>query len=338
MILFLTHQTAGAEYLLPLARRWAAGGSAPPAPWEILASGPSVAVWRANGFEVKTPPPDPGPWLAEFFESQKPRLVVASASVGAETETTAVALAQRTGAAAVQFLDMWSRYRDRFLDGEGRPVWPDRILAIDERGRGEMIADGLPSERIVVVGQPAWESFVNLAAPPQNDHILLVSQPIAAYYGSALGYTEALFLDVCLAGLERAGWPGPVVVSRHPEEETGQLTPRPGINVRQVKGAGPSDLTDARTVVGMFSTLLILAYLIGRRTLVVQPGLKGEDPCPLSRWGLRPRLESEAEVAAALRSPGHAFDPSPIQKALPGSLDRLEAVILELLSGKRTSA
>ena len=82
-------------------------------------------------------------------------------------------------------------------------------------------------------------------------------------------------------------------------------------------------LQQCGTVLGMFSSPMIDAYLGGRTVVSVQPNLRGQDRSPLSRHGRIARVgDAEALVAALERAPGAT---ETLAATLRGSTDRLDA-------------
>lgn len=115
----------------------------------------------------------------------KCRLVVTGSSETDRTEVLLSVMAREHKVPSVVVLDYWANYRMRFLlqrDGVEQLVLPDAITAIDDVCAAEMIADGLPVERIHVTGQPyfSWlceRSVVPRSVPGEAKKIFFASQP-----------------------------------------------------------------------------------------------------------------------------------------------------------------
>jgi hypothetical protein len=316
VILFVTEQYAGAEYLLPLLKHWR---EVAPTAWSLVATGASVALWRKHGFAPLEPEGDALSWLRKQWKSLDPNAVLASASAASKLERAAVLLARENGKPSAQFLDMWTNYKMRFEVDTDAASFPDFILAIDKRCIEEACSDGLTKANYYLIGQPYFEELIE-RRPPLGRHVLLAGQPIAKYCGRAFGYDETDFWRVagnCFEGVSA------VMATRHPEEATGGHHA-----MAMVPGRGCTDVAESHTVLGMYSTQMIIGYLWGRKVASLQPGLRGADPCPLSRWGVIPRLESELEVVDFLAQPGDPNLGDDLRCTVKGSLKRLEAFCL----------
>lgn len=318
MLLFVAGQYAGGQYLAPLANRW---GDASPVSWKVVTSGPSANYLKEQGiaFERLTGPP--ATCAASVLDATAPSLVVLSASVGDEYERAFVIEAKKRGVPTARALDMWSNYRERFLY-DGEMVLPDYILAMDERCAWELEEDGIPSERIRIIGQPYLEQVAAMR-PPLGENVLLPGQPIAKYWQRNLGYDERDFWTIVFAGIQMSGEKN-VVATRHPDE--GEL---PESRFSWTQGRGLKDVSASHTVLGMYSMQMMVGYLWGRKVASVQPGLEVEDPCPLSRWGMVPILQTPKEVSDFLLQSHDQALGNDLREMLEGSLDRLEAFCLE---------
>ena len=318
MILFVTEQYAGAEYLLPLLKRWS---ETAPRPWGLVAVGASVALWRNRGFAPLVPEGDPLRWLREKWCVLRPDAVLASASAGGRLEKAAIVLAREKRKPSAQFLDMWTGYEARFGKNSKMDLLPDNILAIDDRCMDEARGDGLDKVNFHLAGQPYFEELI-ARRPLPGERILLAGQPVAKYWERRFGYDETDFWRVagrCLGGRPE------VLATYHPEEAKGGQQA-----FAMEPGRGSADVADSHTVLGMYSTQLIVGHLWGRKVASLQPGLLGADPCPLSRWGVIPRLESEFEVNDFLTQPSDPETGAGLCREMAGSLDRLETFCLNL--------
>jgi len=226
-----------------------------------------------------------------------------------------------------QFVDTWLNYRRRFRNLADVGL-PDRILVVDEAARAEAAAEGLPADRLRIVGHPAWEESPALPPAPRA-RVLFLGAPVARDFGRSLGYDEWDAWDVVRAAAERQ----PDLVARlwygrHPEQTE---VPAERLGPALLHEDSMALLKETGTVIGMFSSPMVDAYLGGRRVISVQPGGSGPDPCPLSRHGRVPRVGTVAQLIAALRSDRSAADD--LRAALRGSGDRLDGFLrTELLS------
>ncbi|MEP2179951.1 MAG: hypothetical protein ABJI04_08450, partial [Marinomonas sp.] len=132
---------------------------------------------------------------------------------------------------------------------------------------------------------------------PQAPSILFVSEPAAQDGGvSKRGYDEAQVAALFVAALEKVGalaWP--LRLLPHPREDRQLVNKSFSKLLKDYKGATSFELVApgnvrralhrSSHVVGMSSILLYEAWLLGRPTLSLQPGLTGNDLRTLGKRG-----------------------------------------------------
>lgn len=259
-------------------------------------------------------------------------VLTATSCNGVDHEKRFVAAARQLGIPSVGLLDFWSGYSCRFTDETGAPVYaPDRIAVMDARAREEMIAAGVAPDRIVITGQPAFDSLshdrrawsaerrstVRTALGAQSGDLLVVfvSQPLSVLYGKDdqdprfLGYTEhevaAAVADAVDAVRSATGAPIRLAVRCHPREDVAAFASYAGPFTRiAAADDGPTGrecVMAADLIVGMNSRLLVEACYLGAVVLSVQPGLRHRDMLPTNELGLSRLVSSRPEVAGAIR-------------------------------------
>ena len=188
----------------------------------------------------------------------------------------------------MQLIDSHYDYSSRIGRTNGPSALPDRILLFDPIAVFEATVAGLPKERLVAVGNPAWEGLGTAPAVPEN-RVLFASQPIAADMGNRLGYTERSALRLLLDTRKlRPDLIVQVLLALHPREDPADMP----INTSLKRIASAKiGIERASIVLGMFSSVLIEAALAGRRVISLQPGAQGADMCVLSRHGYIPRVQ-----------------------------------------------
>ncbi len=319
----------GAEAITPalvaLAQRGALGAVvAAPSAWSILErSGIAFSPYSAA---------DGPAAVASIFEGEQPTLVLTTTSWGDDRlEPGVIAAARDRAIPTVALVDFWSNYRRRFETPAGLslPTW---IAVPDESARAGAIADGLPEGRLVVTGNPHYETLIQryqrfdrderlafrerVGVPRQATLALFASQPIRALYGRSLGYDEAEVLVLVRDAMEQvAEWLGhPVIlaVRAHPRE-TQTSFPSPTSKVALRSAVGDDGLAWALAsdlVIGMSSALLLQAALLGSRVVSVQPNLDGPDALPSNKLGLSDPVYQPDQVASvlyrALARPAHS--------------------------------
>jgi hypothetical protein len=322
MILFVTGQYAGAQYIHPLIKRWNLNSDNKYPEYEIIATGSSVKYWLNNCIIFNEIVEQSTSSVTKYLGTRKPKLIVLSASGAEELEYLFILEAKRLGIKTANFIDTWTNYKNRYIYNK-KEVYPDTILSIDKKCTEEMVEDGIPAELIKEIGQPYLEEVCE-NIPPLGDKILLPIQPIKKTRGDSLGYDEEDFLKLTMAAVKQVGKEKSVCITSHPDSNLNMLDQ----DLFEVKdGQGIEDIKNAHTIFGMFSMQMIIGYLWGRKVVSVQPQLKVTDPSPLSRWGLVPRVEDIATLIEFMNSPIGSKKVNRkeelIQK-LHGSLDRLD--------------
>jgi len=239
--------------------------------------------------------------------------VVVTSTSYKPAERAALEWAVQRGIPTVQLIDSWYDYRRRIGMTNQSGAMSDEIWVFDDVAKADADAEGLPGERIRAVGHPAWETVPPLPAASSAE-ILLIDQPVSSDMGQRLGYTETEFFDLVRNGLGKDRPAALAMHPRRPESDPSASGFRIARNTREA--AKRCD-----TVIGMFSSFLIEAFLAGRRVVSVQPNAKGEDFCILSRLGLVPRVTAAADLAPALASamPG----PRGFERRFAGSRQRV---------------
>jgi len=320
VIIFVTGQYAGAQYIHPLLKRWAIDGKQCPE-YKLVATGGSVKYWqevKVKYNQVLTST------IMEYIKTVNPKLIILSASGNENLEYLFILAAKKLSIKTINFIDIWGNYRNRYIYN-GEEVFPDVILSINEKCTEEMVSEGVPAEIIQEIGQPYLEEVCK-NIPPLGGEILLPMQPIKKTRGDSLGYDEGDFLKLTLSVMEQVGKSPEVHITAHPDNNF-DLLDQGGIKLTE--GRGIEDIKNAHTILGMFSMQMVVGYLWGRKIASVQPKLKGIDPFPLSRWGLVPKIENKKELIKFmnLAVDGSISEKILLLQQLNGSLNRLDRFV-----------
>ena len=321
MILFVTGQYASGQYLHPLLKLWEGKVSNE---WELVATGPSCGYWDKFGVPYKTIKDNSPMTVASYIKSLKPSVIMVSASANIDLEHVFITEARKALVPSACFIDTWINYRPRF-QYQGKLLLPDHVLAIDDRCADELVADRIPEKVIHIVGQPYLEE-VAFTVPALGPNTLLVSQPISKNQWRNLGYDEKDFYKVCIKAVNKLGMSN-IYGTRHPDESVNAHMPDSS-SVVWVEGKDALDVASSHTLLGMFSMQMIIGYLWGRKVASVQPKLNMDDPSPLSRWGLIPRLEKVEEIIDFINERDVKVCDEGFKNNLAGSLDRFESFCL----------
>ena len=318
--LFVAVEVGAVRYLEPLWIRWLTENDN--SNWRVILGNQAAKYIEDSGLVDTLPILTTGSeWTEDVTRAVlefAPTSLVISAGDHHPLEETAIHFGRLQNIPTAQFIDSWYGYRRRFAYESGWTV-ADEIFVIDERAKREGVADGLPSDRLTIIGHPSWENSPRLPAAPR-DHVLFLGAPVKFNYGRDLGYDEEDSWNVVLEArklrpdLFEKLWYG-----KHPLQA--------GIDRSNVEPAilsqdSMTTLANAGTVLGMFSAPLVDAFLNNRLVVSVQPNFTSSDFCPLSRHQHIRRVATAPElVAAMLEEPG---DTSELANNLSCSTDRLE--------------
>jgi hypothetical protein len=325
----LAQEAGAAAAFAPLLRRWIAARR----PASLIFGPAAVAAYERAGWQLPSGVPaligaaasDPVEVEAFLDKQEAPDVVLASAT-NSKAETAAVMWARARKIASVQLVDTWERIGARFSPSLPETM-PDRIAVIDDEAAHDAEQDGLPSASLATVGQPAWEVVTPLPPAPLA-RVVFVGQPIAQTWGDRLGCTERDAWLFCREGFRLAGGGmHDLAYLQHPaEKEMDRALISDATLIRTPNEA----LAGYGTVCGLFSSLLIDAFLAGRRVIVLRPEGMNRDLSPLSRRSLVPVARTPEMLAAALRAPFDAASSAgaAMRAAFAGSAVRLEALLL----------
>lgn len=265
--------------------------------------------------------------LGRIVDACRPDLIVTGTSIQdfqtrevIEQNLAVVARERKIPSLAV--LDFWSEYRKRFsniysrLSGFG--FLPDRIAVMDNIAKEEMISAGLPEERIVVTGNPAFDSLMTKARTFSRGDAMRVRWQIVYedkamfYAGDAFmrdkpvrGYWDLDALTTIRDALEsspkdiKKRWG--VAVRLHPrapaedvskvDEFIKEYDPSKIWRVRQSpRKLGSQEIVLASDLTAVaFSTLGVEAVYMGKPCISLQPGLSCRDDLIVSQREIIPR-------------------------------------------------
>ncbi len=325
MIIFVTGQYAGAQYIYPLIKKWQSESGNHPE-YKIVATGTSVNFWQQCHVGYVNIEDENSDSVEHYLDIVKPRLIVLSASGSEELEHLFILSAKCKGIRTASFIDTWTNYKNRFIYNN-KDLYPDTIFSIDDKCTAEMIEDGIPSELIQEIGQPYLEDICQ-NIPPLGSKILLPMQPIKKTRNNSLGYDENDFLQLSLEAVNMSGNSEQIQITSHPSDIL-NISNQESIKVST--GRGIKDVKNAHTVIGLFSMQMIIGYLWGRKVASVQPGLKVTDPSPLSRWGAVPIIKDSDDLIKFIKTPSNDLimknDVKLVKRYLPGSVNRLQQYI-----------
>ncbi len=321
-VVFLATETAGADSLFPLWRRWA----------ETRADGFRILAGKAALARLEHLDPSyhlPRQAMCDEaigyqLDECRPRRLVVHAT-GLPVEKSALLWARDHDVAIDQYIETWYGYARR-LSFDGVVLTGDRLLLVDDRAIAEAQAEGVPAAVMVAAGHPGWEHAARPDLPTRPATVFL-GQPLRKFYGDALGYCEATAWEVVKrAAANRPDLFGPTCYAMHPAEDA-------AVVAQQLDGAelihSRAAIARCNIVTGCFASPMVEALLAGRLVCSIQPGQTGgKDHCPLSRHRRAPRVSSATELTTVVANK-HMSDGTSLDEVLRGSTDRLERLFLE---------
>lgn len=290
MILFISGQYAGAQYLHPILEKWSVA-KFKTKKWNLIATGTSCNYWRQTKIDFNEISEYSYNKVSTYIDLVKPKLIITSASSNIDLEYFFILVAKKKSIPVISFIDIWSNYLPRFKYKE-ELIFPDFVFAIDNRCKKEMIEEGIPKNLIKIIGQPYLESIVKNIQPLGNK-ILFASQPVKKYYENKLGYNENNFWEICSKVIKKIGKEN-ILCTIHPDEQLDKL--KNSLFFPLKNGRGFKDILDSHTVLGMFSMQIIVGYLWGRKVASIIPDNQKFNQSPLSRWNLIPTLNNPDKI------------------------------------------
>lgn len=304
------------------------------------------------------------PALASFIANINPDIVITGTSADDATEKEIWKICETDGIPSMAVVDQWCNYGLRFSQfgvdeiinydaGKHLDRLPTQIIALDDFACSEMVAEGLPEERISVCGQPYFETVLthrsnaeemenycrSIAIGADDFVVVFASEPITTTYGEqeALhywGYTEKTILASLIGALEKIatdyGRPIVLLLRAHPKEGCDHfvniLTNCDRIHWRFDTNSSPWTMMQrADLVCGMSSMFLVESVILRRPTISVQIGLRRDDPFVLARRGIMHSVRSEVEleeqlrriiIAGELELPRFEITPNPVERII----------------------
>ncbi len=269
-----------------------------------------------------------------LLDKLNPNLVVLGTSQGRSIENDIVLAARKKQIRTFCLLDFWNNYSQRFScleTGKKFLFLPDFIGIMDELAKEEMIGEGFDPGRLLITGQPYFDSLFELARDFNDDKIrrfrnhlnLLEGNLLISFFSQALtktrgtdqtssaylGYTQITILDSLIKALHfiqsECKRDIALFIKLHPKEsseEVDRLISGAQLRIIMDKGINPRELMLSSDVVsGMFTMVLVEAFLVKKKVLSIQIGLKKEDELILSRKKVIQPVYREENLLPALR-------------------------------------
>jgi hypothetical protein len=219
------------------------------------------------------------------WKNCKPLAVITGTSLGNSLDKKMIQWANQLGFPSFSLIDHWSWYRKRFeLNGE--LILPDFIFVNDDIAYADAVNEGLPSEKLIIAGNPVLESLHSRDKGQQIDRekllcrynlpskriIFFISEELASEFNGTddeLGYDEFSALDQIISLLQPSDH---LVIKLHPEETEDKYQHLKNEHVSVLRGIDIYSLnTVADVVVGMASMLLLELAMLRNDVISFRP-------------------------------------------------------------------
>jgi len=304
----------GAKPCLSLAKKWLESDEL------LVCSDRRYAFFETFGVPVRDCRGEDAPAILDEF---RPDFLFTGTSYTSRIEMDFVREAAKRGIASASFVDHYTGFDVRFESGEGR-ILPDEIHVLDEKAASLAYEAGLPEGRIRITGNPyheflkKWQSqltkeeaFQKLGIPVSDAKtILFAPDPLSNAGGTEkFGTDEVAILALLVEVLGETSKPIQLLIKGHPNQsmdflKTGLKNLPKNVAVHLVPSEKDALLNNliqhADLVVGIFSSLLIEAELLGAKTLRILCGITIPDP--LAGQSAGAVLMRRSQVSSALRT------------------------------------
>lgn len=281
----------GAKPCLSLAKKWQESDEL------LVCSDREYAFFETFGIPVRD---CRGEDAAAIFDEFCPDSLFTGTSYTSRIEMDFVREAAKRGIPSASFVDHYTGFDVRFASNEVR-ILPDEIHVLDDKAAALTREAGLPGSRIRITGNPYheflknWRSrltkaevFQQLGIPvSEAKTILFAPDPLSNAGGvEKFGTDEVAILKLFLESLGEAGRTTQLLIKAHPNQsldylKTGLKNAPQNVEVHLVKSEKDAFLNDliqqTDLVVGMFSSILLEAELLGAKTIRFVCGMQTPD-------------------------------------------------------------
>lgn len=244
----------------------------------IVISDREYGFYKDFGYEVFQAEKRSAPeWVADA------EVLIAGTSYPANLEFELVHEAIKARIPSISLLDHWTNLRLRY-ERNGRRVLPDVIGLVNKQAREQAVNEGLPSEKLEVIGNPYheylknWrpqvsrkELLVSIALNPLKPYILYAPEPFSQFNLKAkYGFDEIDGLNLIMQAMNGlTDGVLAVVIKGHPNQNhqlfEAELVKLNSANIVYIS-EGDFNLLSyyAIGVIGFFSNALVEASLLGK--------------------------------------------------------------------------
>ncbi|MBI2102877.1 hypothetical protein HYT55_03495 [Candidatus Woesearchaeota archaeon] len=286
----------------------------------VFATRQSKEIFRGEGIDFTDL--DVHHFSPENFPS--PALIIVGASAGLCPEKSAILFGKERGIPTLSILDFWSNYSSRYSEKENDFAYlPDFVLVMDQNARDQMIELGFSQKKVIVTGNPFFDTFKLASVQNDTRDILYVSQPEVKEGKYSPNYT--LLKDI-LDVKKELNIPSSLIIRPHPKEDCNAYNEYCTSDiVVDCTSSIRSLLQKSSIVIGRHSMVLFEAVFSGKLVLSYQPENESVDRLITNMMGLSYCARSKEELIVLFK------------KATSGELKKKEIGIVPYLNdGKCT--
>ncbi|WP_372766427.1 hypothetical protein [Pseudoalteromonas sp.] len=237
-----------------------------------------------------------------------PDLILLGTSNSNLIEPIIISTAKTLKIKTISFVDQWHNYLQRF-QSQARLILPDKVLLPDQNALIEFSQLVSKKVELIACGQPYLAQFRKLSRQTKrskNLKVLLISEPISTSLNkeqknALYGFDEKHLLKSTIKVLNLLKVNYKLTVKLHPKEikfKNKHEKRAQFIN----KAITFQQLASYDIIIGMHSTMLITAYLIGLKVIIFHPnGINHFDHCMLSRFNYLKRITTNFALLKALK-------------------------------------
>jgi hypothetical protein len=147
MILFVVNDAGPAKYLSYIAQ------SLKNKKYKCITSNISKKVFSNNNINCLD--------SIDSFDTKDIDIIITGTCLNEGIDKEAVRIGKKEGIKTISIIEHWSLYKKRF-ELNGQYVYPDMIFVNDNQAKEEAENDGLPSDKLHIVGNPVLENMTRI--------------------------------------------------------------------------------------------------------------------------------------------------------------------------------
>jgi|GEM_PF-5140632 len=294
-ILLVCKDTGAANALSTFIKNW----DSPTTQIFSICIGHAIKVFRSNNLipSMESDEDFNNKKVEEIINEIQPGAIFVGTSLDSWTERYSIMTAKKKGIYCLGLVDWWSNFGARFSNPGTRDLayLPDEIAVMDEDAKFGCIDDGIPDSILSITGNPYWDFLIKrkdliklqtqtkskLGISDQTLVVVVISSDIRNL-NLNLGYDEHDFWKavVPLPDYNKRGAPIKWVFKPHPREKLEDINNM--LKEYDIKPIILDDFSPIETialsdfVVGMCSSLLFEAALLGKKIVSIQPSMNGD--------------------------------------------------------------